>query len=492
MRSKFKVPMILIIITIILMILIGSISTLNAFGFGTPSLVLFGSIIISIFLFLGVFSGLYFYLADVFLLYKPIRNFKGRLIKWGKKIMVVVFALIISLVALLGTFIVYWTARIPPSYEVDPILHLQTWTAIPSGDDIAKQHKSNTDLFYWNGEFYVVYQSSKWHLQDLNGELVVASSPDASEGSWTELATIKGPGHNDVRDPLIQDIDGTLFLYFLPNFLFDPEPNTTYYCSSINGKDWTDPVEIYVNVSLGSGWELQNGWIFGRQEPLTFNNITWYTMAFGAKEDKWMTILIETQDGINWTEVSEVYDTYPSSEPCMEFLPSGEIIATLRVSAMSSWTGYDFGTPYAGTIIATSYNNRTGWSYSPEFQTRMDGGKMFTLENRTRIFIAGRNHLGPKIDNGDHVSRKRTSVYEVLPDRLVHLFDLPSDGDTAYTGIVIEGGNVYVSYYTCPINHDLPWIIGITMLTRTEIRIARFSATGLVQYASNIRGELGV
>ena len=474
------------------MILVGSISTFNAFGFSTPSFVLFGSIIIAVFLFLGIFSGLYFYLADVFLLYKPIRNFKGRLIRCGKKVMVVVFALIISLVTLLGTFIVYWTARIPPSYEVDPILQLQTWTAIPPGDDITKQHKSNTDLFYWNGEFYVAYQSSKWHLQDLNGEIVVAKSSDASEGSWEEVATIKGPGHNDVRDPLIQDIGGMLFLYFLPNFQFDPEPNATYYCSSLDGENWSNPVEIYVNTSLSSGWELENGWIFGRQEPLTLDNITWYTMASGEKDDKWVTILVETQDGINWKEVSVVYDTYGSGEACMEFLPSGEIIATLRVSAMSSWTGYEFGTPHAGTIIATSCDNRTGWSYSPDFQTRMDGGKMFTLENRSRIFIAGRNHLGPRIDLGNHVSRKRTAIYEVLPDRLIHLFDLPSDGDTAYTGVVINEGNVYVSYYTCPINHDLPWIIGITMLTKTEIRIARFSTTGLLQYATNIRGELGV
>jgi hypothetical protein len=275
--------MLLIVIAIILMFLVGSISTLNVFGSDTPSFVLFGSIIIAVFLFLGIFSGMYFYLADVFLLYKPIRNFKGRLIKWGKKIIVVVFALIISLVALLGTFIVYWTARIPPSYNVDPILQLQTWTAIPSGDDIAKQHKSNTDLFYWNGEFYVAYQSSKWHLQDLNGEIVIAKSADASEGSWTEVTTVKGPGHNDVRDPLMQEINGTLFLYFLPNFQFDPEPNTTYYCSSLDGTTWSEPKEIYVNVSLSSGWELQNGWVFGRQEPLTLDNITWYLMASGTK-----------------------------------------------------------------------------------------------------------------------------------------------------------------------------------------------------------------
>ncbi|MFW9950636.1 MAG: hypothetical protein ACFFKA_11005, partial [Candidatus Thorarchaeota archaeon] len=305
---------------------------------------------------------------------------------------------------------------------------------------------------------------------------------------WVTVKSIKGPGQNDVRDPLITEIGGTLFLYFLPNFQFDPSPNTTYYTTSIDGTNWITPEEIFVNISLNTGWTLKSGWVFGRQEPLTLDNITWYTMASGRKDDKRMTILIESQDGINWKEVSVVYDTYGSGEPCMEFLPSGEIIATLRVGAMSSWTGYEFGTPHAGTIIATSYNNLLNWSVSPEFQTRMDGGRIFTLENRSRVFIAGRNHLGPRLDLGNHVSRKRTSIYEVKSDRLIHLFDLPSNGDTAYTGVAIQGDNVYISYYTCPINVDYPWIVGICLFTATEIRMARFSATGLIQYADNIIG----
>ena len=470
------------------MIIIGSISTFQLFGVETPSFVFFGSIVFSIFLFFGFFKGLYVLLKEVFYLEQGPRNLLGRIIKGCKKVLVVVFALIISLVALLGTMLVYYNLRLPPSFEVDPILQLDTWTAIPSGDQLEKHHQSNTDLFYWNGNFYLVYQHSKWHLQDLNGELIVARSPDATEDSWETIAHIKGPGHNDVRDPLITDINGMLFLYFLPNFLFDPEPNTTYYTTSMDGITWATSQEIFVNVTHGIDWELENGWIFGRQEPLSLDNNTWYTLAFGMKDEKWMTILIESQDGINWKEVSVVYDTYDSSEPCMEFLASGEIVATLRVSSMSSWTGYEFGTPHAGTIIATSYNHLLNWSYSPEFQTRMDGGKMFTLENRSRVFIAGRNHLGPRLDLGNHVSRKRTAIYEVQHDRLIHLFDLPSEGDTAYTGVVVQGNDIYVSYYTSPINVDYPWIVGICLFTATEIRMAEFSATGLIQFANNIIG----
>jgi hypothetical protein len=65
----------------------------------------------------------------------------------------------------------------------------------------------------------------------------------------------------------------------------------------------------------------------------------------------------------------------------------------------------------------------------------------------------------------------------------VHLFDLPSSGDTAYTGVVVRGDDVFVSYYTPPIRRDLPWIAAICFLPRTDIRISRFSGRGLLAVA---------
>jgi len=487
LSKRIRHPIYSIIIAIVLMIIMGTIGSLNSFGTGTRNFTFFGEIIIAIFLFFGIFRTLSIALQDVFIVKKEARDIKSKILKWGKLFIVGLFTLIISLVSLFGAMLTYYYVRIPPSFEVEPILELKTWTAIPAGDKLEKHHKSNTDLYYWNDNFYLVYQSSKWHLEDLDGELVVARSPDAR--NWETVAKIKGPGRNDVRDPLITEINGILFLYFLPNFNFDPSPNTTYWCSSNDGETWTTPQETFVNISNGNTWELQNGWCFGRQEPMTKDNITWYLMASGSKnEEDWMTLLLETTDGINWKEVSVVYDTYPSGEPCLMFLPNGEFISTLRVGTVSSWTGYEFGTPHACTVIATSYNDHLNWSYSTDFQTRLDGARLFALDDGKRIFAAGRNHLGPSIDLGNHVAKKRTSVYEVTPDRLIHLFDLPSNGDTAYTGVALLGDDIYVSYYTCPINHDYPWIVGIMVFTETEIRMAKFSATGLIQYANQVGG----
>jgi len=488
--EKIKKPLILILISIILMILTGIANTLNIANSGPFNLVFFGAIAFALLMFLGLLGLIFVFLHDRVFTIKPMSTRIGKIKKLLTNTGIFLMALFISLTALLGVMLSYYYIRLPPSYSVDPMLQLETWTAIPPGGQIEKHHKSNTDLYYWNNSFYCIYQNSKWHLQDLDGELVIERSPDASAGSWERIASIKGPGHNDVRDPLLTEINGTLFVYFLPNFLFDPEPNTTYYTTSNDMENWTEPTEVKVNVSYDENWEMEVGWIFGRTEPITNDNNTWYVTAFGEKNGTWVTLLLETRNGIDWKEISVVYDTYPSGEPCIEFLPNGEIISTLRVGAMSSWTGYEFGTPHAGTIIATSYDNRTKWSHHADFQTRMDGARLFKLvdaENITRIFAAGRNHLGPGLV-GNHLGRKRTTIYEVKEDRLIHVFDLPSNGDTAYTGVAIVGDEVYVSYYTNPIRRDLPWIVGLAFFSKSEIRMAKFSATGLINYANTIIG----
>ncbi len=486
--SEYDKSLKLMFIGIILLIILGIAGTLNV-GYEIP---LFGTIIFALIMCAGILSFLYKFLKKVFHVKETTGGMKVSSIRIGSKVIVFIFAIFITLNSLLGVLLFYYYVRLPPSFQTDERLNLQTWTAVPSsglppGNGLDKIHKSNTKLFYFHGYFYLAYQNSKWHLQDKNGEIVIARSLDASEGSWEKMASIKGPGQNDVRDPLLTEINGRLFCYFLPNYLFDPEPNETYYCTSVDGKTWTTPEQVYISVNYDDGVKLEGNWVFGRQRPLTKDNRIWYCIAFRSiKEESPMTILISSRDGVNWREHSLIYSAHAGEEPTFEFLPNGEIRATLRVGAMSSMSGYIFGNPSGGTIIATSYNNLQDWSYAPDFQTRLDGGTMFIVNGRT--FVAGRDHLGPRIDMGNHVAKKRTAIYEVKEDRLVYLFDLPSDGDTAYTGVVVKDGEVYVSYYTNPVNHDLPWIVGLAFYSATEICMAKFSASGLIEYANEVEG----
>ena len=63
--------------------------------------------------------------------------------------------------------------------------------------------------------------------------------------------------------------------------------------------------------------------------------------------------------------------------------------------------------------------------------------------------------------------------------------DLPSDGDTAYVGLVVDGDTAYASYYTSPINHDYVWILG--MLSPSEVRLAKIDLKAMEALANDMQ-----
>lgn len=417
-----------------------------------------------------------------------------------KTIILAFYIIVISPITLFGAWIVYVDLRAPPAYIYDPILQLEHWTVVEAGEIPAIQHNSFTDMIYYNNSFYLIHQQSKWHLQDTNSALIISKSPNAK--NWEEIARITLP-NTDVRDPKFANINGKLFVYFLPNYNFDPAPSTTYYTYSDDGfETFVAPQELKVNVTYHyANGTIDNvvigGWNLWR--PKTPDNLTWYVLASGRKLGKvaesvhdadvsnTITVLLKTTDGFNWKEDSEAFTLWGNGEACLEFLPNGEIISTFRVGSMgASDTGYALGNFLGGTMIGTTFNNFKNWSFIPNFQTRLDGATLFSLNGR--IFAVARNHLGPRTDMGNHFITKRTAFYEVKSDQLIHLFDLPSNGDTSYTGVVIKDGWVYTCYYTNPINKDLPWFIGLAFLPKSDIRIARVNATGLLLYANSIGG----
>jgi len=398
------------------------------------------------------------------------------------KILGGLFILPLVLVSLL---MFYWDLRTPPSFETDPVLKLSHWTAV-SSDNMNTRHNSNTDLTFFRGNYYLIHAQTKWHLEDRNGRLLVHRSRDAKK--WTKVAEITVPDI-DVRDPKFAVIKNRLFVYFLPNLHFDPFPETTYWTVSEDGEIWKVPSELKTVTVLGKGRTGRQvkvtggGWKLWR--PKTPDRKTWYVAATGKKSQypHWITVLLKSTDGLQWEEVSELYTTFRTDEPAIEFMRDKGIIATLRCGGMGT-KGYEFGNPTANTVIASSAPPYKDWSYSHSFITRLDGETLFRVGNR--IFAAGRSHLGPRFDMGNHLARKRTSLYEVKRDRLIHLFDLPSNGDTGYTGVVQKRGSVYVSYYTCPVKKDYPWIIGICFYSKTDVRMARFNTRGLIKYANSV------
>lgn len=374
-------------------------------------------------------------------------------------------ALLIPGLALLavGMLMMWWYVR-PNASRVEPRLAIETWDVI--ADHL---HHSNTDLLHWQGRFYLVHATSPYHLASQRCHLSLLASEDGLH--WQRLHAFDIPGE-DIRDPKLAAIGGRLILYALANRSWDPEPyGTVLSTSDDRGRTWTP----FRPLGL-------DGWLLWK--PKTRDGRTWY--AGGYWNEHGRSALFSSQDGLAWRRVTAIFEGgRRNDETDIEFLPDGSLIATARLEGEFAEWSYSmfFGDPGGGTLVATSDAPYEHFNPSAFSQlTRLDGPALFAHGGRT--FAVGR--FQPDHDRffrrqGSLFARKRTSLFEVTPQGLTWLSDVPSAGDTSYAGVVPRGGEVYVCYYTSPIDGDVPWIVG--MLNRTAIRMARINLASLLDLA---------
>ena len=372
-------------------------------------------------------------------------------------------SLVIILVLCLLVLAGYWYER-PNRAKVDPAVVVDSW-------DIANDslHNSNTDMLSWRGMFYLSYVSSPFHFGSDKSVLHVKFSTDMGH-NWTEVDTFNPTGE-DIRDPKFAVIGSRLFLYALKNTSFVAEPYITVYSFTEDGLNWSK-FEVVPNL---------DGWLFWR--PKTQDGSTYYNSAYWYQHGK--SVLLKSTDGINWQIVSTIHEGEHNDETEIIFLPDGRLLATARFE-YDSWGDGMFGHPLGSTLITVSEPPYTTWTDQLQSRvTRLDGPYLFLYHNR--IYAVGRYQpdlgtSGPLTDQGSILARKRTSLFEVRLDGLAYLTDLPSDGDTAYEGLVIDGDTAYISYYTSPIDHDFAWILG--MLSPSQVRMAKVDLKILEELAN--------
>ena len=334
--------------------------------------------------------------------------------------------------------------------DVADSLNIEVWTAVQPD-----AHHSNTDLIRYNEQYLLVHATSPWHFASPKCRLVVRASHDGK--AWKVLSEIRVPGE-DVRDPKLAVINGKLFLYFLRNtrkFLAEPTGNS--YCVSEDGVTWSEPRELSIK-----------GWLLWR--PKTPDGATFYVPAYWWEHGKAM--LFTSTDGVNWSEVGPIYVGDTIDETAISFKPDGTMVMTARLEVDPNRWGYH---PAAHTLIGTASPPYTDWKLNRSHDTRLDGPCLFQVGERT--YACGRRHVGGASYMGSVWGTKRTSLYLVLPDRLVFLSDLPSCGDTAYGGVVVESESILLCYYTSPIGRDYIWLMG--MLSNSSIEMARITIEAL-------------
>jgi hypothetical protein len=363
------------------------------------------------------------------------------------------FRFLVLALAALGGVVAWWMLR-PNRARVRAGLDIETWPVVRDG-----LHNSNTDLTHWRDSFWLVHAASPWHLGSTKCRLRLWRSSDGR--SFQPVAELRMPGE-DIRDPKFAQIGGRLLLYALPNKGRQALPYTTVYSSSDDGVTWAPlrPIE-------------QPGWLLWR--PKTRDGDTWYVPAYWHEHGR--SRLFSSRDGVAWTPVSDIHEGDANDETDFEFLPDGRMLVTARLEGRAD---SPLGSPDAATLLATARPPYDTWTKRRSSVTRLDGPALFS--HAGRVFAVARfqpGARGPLTQLGSVLSRKRTSLFLVEEDRLVHLTDFPSAGDTSYAGVVVRDGILHASYYTSDVGRDPAWILG--MFLPSEIRMARVDLAGVVE-----------
>jgi len=354
----------------------------------------------------------------------------------------------------------FWFYRSNTSY-INRGLSMETWDVVADG-----KHNSNTDMIYWKGYFYLAYISSTHHWGTTASKLVIQKSTNAQD--WQKVTELKIEG-KDIRDPKFANITGKLYIYVLPNEGIIAAPAFTLYTVSSDGTTW-------------SPWQklngVEDGWLFWR--PKQHPNGTWFCPAYWNEHGR--SALFRSNDGVNWSFVSMIYTGETNDETAIEFLHDERIICTARLEGFSDIN--PLGDATASTLISVAKAPYTSWNQTKSYTTRMDGPYIFSYNNNT--YVAGRYEpeaKGSFSQLGSFFCKKRTSLYKLEEDELIYLSDLPSAGDTSYTGVVQKDGYVYISYYTSDITKDYVWVMG--QLAPSNIRIAKIKLTNLEAVGNN-------
>jgi len=368
-------------------------------------------------------------------------------------------ATVLLLVALTGAYVLLR----PNRAQMAPALEIESWDVVADGE-----HNSNTDMIFWRGHFWLVHAASPYHLGTPKSRLVIRRSSDAR--SWESVATLQVAG-KDIRDPKFALIGERLFLYALTNQGISATPEGTVVSTSQDGVSWSgfQPVE-------------PSGWLFWR--PKSADGKTWYVPAYWWEHGK--SVLLHSPDGLEWEQVSTIYDGEGNDETAIEFLPDGRLLATARLEVTPDTLS---GNKNASTLLAVSDPPFERWSYRKSRVTRLDGPVLFS--HAGRVFAVARHQDGRRgslMRLGGVLSRKRTALYEVTEEGLTHLSDLPSAGDTSYAGVVLRNGFAYIDYYTSAIDRDYPWLLG--MFLHTDIRMAHIPLDALVALADQKKAAL--
>ncbi len=272
-------------------------------------------------------------------------------------------------------------------------------------------HNAFTDLIRYKSEWFCVFREGKAHVSP-DGALRVLRSRDGE--AWTSAALITST-NGDLRDAKITITPkGELML---SGAVALPQPAAAKHQSlswfSSDGTTWSQPSIIGDT----------NQWLW----RTTWHKGTAYSVGYDTVGEKFVRLYTSRDGRAFETLVPRLFDDGYPNETSIVFQPDTTALCLLRRD----------GNPGTGKL-GISKPPYKEWEWK-DLGVKIGGPHLLRLPD-------GRHVAAVRLYDG----KVRTSLMWLDPEtaKLTEFLPLPSGGDSSYAGLVLEGGLLWVSYYS--------------------------------------------
>lgn len=296
------------------------------------------------------------------------------------------------------------------SFEEDASFHGKIWES--------NKYCAFTDLVEYNNIYYCCFRESDGHLPssvENYGKIRILSSSDGLK--WQSAVLVEDSKY-DLRDPKLEvTSDGRLMLLV--------------GCSSFDNQGFFNFRKTKVAFSMSDLSELSNLQEIQLGKARQFNNLwLWRSIwhegkAYGvAYLPNNKSVLLKSIDGVNYTEVTQFELPMTTNEAGIVFRSNGNMVTVIRDNNSNGYIG-EAEPPY------------DKWLWKP-LNIGVHCPKMIIVDDY--IFLAIRN-----------TSAGSVSLQYIRPEddlNINNLYNIPIKGDMGYPGIVNDGSNILISYYS--------------------------------------------
>lgn len=285
-------------------------------------------------------------------------------------------------------------------------------------------HCAFTSLIKFKGNYYCSFREGDSHIFDKDGnaegKVRIIVSTDGEK--WESVACMAKKTF-DLRDPKLSVTpDGKLMVImggsiYKNKVLEGRIPHVSY---SSDGKTFSDPVPINLDKEVETG----NDWLW----RVTWDDQTGYGVNYSLlSDDEAVISLVKTTDGTNYQLVSKLDVPDFPNETTVRILPDKRMVLMVR-RERGDQKGY-WG------VSNPPYKE---WTWT-KMEMRLGGPDFISLGKD--VIVAGtRSHYIPSFPKTVLLTGNEAGKFQ---ETVV----LPSGGDTSYPGFIIEGNELWVSYY---------------------------------------------